>query len=306
LRGLRQGLAFVVGAKHTWAKVAAVAVAGFLAFATLVNGEFRVEAPFTITATETQMVSVPFDGKLKDVFVEPGDMVFTESTGAAFDDLNAVNPLAPMMGVTRPATVLATMDTDKLQADRREKAAAVITHQQEAQVLRSKQDISGAQRAEDQAAEAQAGVDLIDKEMEEATIKAPMDGVVFQGDLKSKKNAPIQHGDQLFEIGNADLRAELNVSEDQIMDVELGQKGTLRATSYPDRSINFVVERITPIATVVTAKNVFKVRVILTSADTKWLKPGVEGLGKIDVVQAKYGWIWTHKMVNWVRMKLWI
>jgi hypothetical protein len=32
----------------------------------------------------------------------------------------------------------------------------------------------------------------------------------------------------------------------------------------------------------------------------------MEGLAKVDIGQRAYGWIWTRKLVNWVRMKLWI
>ena len=38
------------------------------------------------------------------------------------------------------------------------------------------------------------------------------------------------------------------------------------------------------------------------------IKPGLEGVAKITISEGErsYAWLWTHKMVNWVRMKLWI
>jgi hypothetical protein len=308
LRGTRRALAWVVGAKHTWAKVAAIAVAGFLGFALLVDGTFRVEAPFAIQAIETQVVSAPFDGFLKSSDVEPGDLVITPASAAAFDDLNAGSPLAPVLSVKRPASVLATLDTEELVKQRysAEQEVERFTHA-------ARQAFSEGKYAESDAGDAQrrlaqSKVDELTWQIDRAKITTPIDGVLFQGDLRTKLGAPVRAGDQLFEIGQAELRSELDVSEDQITEVLIGQKGVLKATSYPDRPIHFTVDRITPVAVVSGAKNVFKVRVKFDPGqDTHWLKPGVEGLAKIDVPpKRRYAWIWTHRMINWVRMKLWM
>ena len=87
--------------------------------------------------------------------------------------------------------------------------------------------------------------------------------------------------------------------------VKPGSTGVLKATAYPGRPIKYTVESINPIATPEQGKNVFKARVKLDPATSAWLKPGVQGLSKTDVRSEKYAWIWTRRMVNWVRMKLW-
>ena len=109
------------------------------------------------------------------------------------------------------------------------------------------------------------------------------------------------------------LRAELSVPEDQVSEMlSIGQnngrwKGILKTTSYPDRPIRFTVERINPIATVSGTKNAFKVRAIIEPQDMQpWMRPGMEGLAKVEITKARYAWIWTHRLVNWVRMKLWL
>jgi hypothetical protein len=35
------------------------------------------------------------------------------------------------------------------------------------------------------------------------------------------------------------------------------------------------------------------------------LRPGMEGVAKIDIDRRKMIWIWTHKLVDWVRLSLW-
>jgi multidrug resistance efflux pump len=179
--------------------------------------------------------------------------------------------------------------------------------QDEAKVRRSEGKLGEMQILLDQADKAQKDVDMVNWQIDHATIKAPLNGLVFQGDLRTKLGSPVRAGDQLFEVGQASLRAEMNVPEDQIMEMKVGQKGVFKATAYPGRAIHFSVERITPVATVSATKNVFKVRGKFDAGqDTRWLKPGVEGLAKVDVEPKRYAWIWTHRMINWVRMKLWM
>ena len=35
------------------------------------------------------------------------------------------------------------------------------------------------------------------------------------------------------------------------------------------------------------------------------LRPGMEGVGKIDIDERKLVWIWTHSFTDWVRLWLW-
>lgn len=308
LRSTRRALAWAVGAKHTWAKVAAIAVSGFLAFAFLVDGMYNVKAPTTIQAIETQTVSVPFDGYLMTVNVEPGDMVITQKTAAALDALNAGAPLAPVIGGKRPPTVLATMDTSELLVKRAALVMEVLKYKKTADLLRADEKKQGEmEAAELDAKRAQAEADYITWQIEHATIVTPIDGVVFQGDWRNRLHSPLRSADPLFEIGQAHLRAEVNVPEDQIMEVRVDQPGVFKATAYPSRPLNFKVERITPVASVDKTSNVYKVRVLFEPGqDTQWLRPGVEGMAEINVEKRRYAWIWTHKAIEWVRMKLWI
>ena len=95
------------------------------------------------------------------------------------------------------------------------------------------------------------------------------------------------------------------VPEDEIYDIEVGQEGYLATASYPAQRIKFRVERINPIAEVVNQRNVYKVRVQLLQT-YPWMRPGMEGVAKVSVGKRRYVWIWTRKIVNWVRMKLWL
>ena len=101
------------------------------------------------------------------------------------------------------------------------------------------------------------------------------------------------------------LQAELLVSEEEIYDIKVGQEGVLATASYPGQQIKFVVERISPIAEVVNQRNVFKVRVQLLETYS-WMRPGMEGVAKVSIGRRHYAWIWSRKIVNWIRMQLWL
>jgi hypothetical protein len=129
---------------------------------------------------------------------------------------------------------------------------------------------------------------------------------VVEGDLKRRIGAPVKTGDVLFEVTPLDsLRAVLHVAEDQITDIRVGQRGYLATASYPGQRIGFEVERVNPIAEIVKQENIFKVRVRLSEL-YPWMRPGMEGVAKIDIDKRPYAWIWTRKIINWVRMKLWL
>ncbi len=307
-RETRKSLAWVVGTKHTWTKVIAIAVFALLAFALFVDGTYRVEAPFIVEPTERQVLSAPYDAILRTVNVQVGDLVFTPATRADFDALAAA-PLVSLLP-PRPSTVLATLDTSELLNRLAGALAEKDTAFQQEKMARREGIIkeAEAQMALAQAAKAQAQIDLLQWQIGHAAITAPIDGIIFAGDLKPKIGARVKVGDELFEVGRREgLRAELSVPEDQITELRINYPGELAASSYPGRKLNFIVERINPVAEVNQHHNVYKVRVRFVHSDVpQWLKPGMEGIARVDVGEARYAWLWTHKLVNWVRMKLWV
>ncbi len=162
-----------------------------------------------------------------------------------------------------------------------------------------------AQIAQADADKTRAQIELLDYLINQAKIISPTSGTVVKGDLKRQIGAPVKTGDVLFEVTPLEsLRAELLVPEEQIFDVIVGQKGRLATASYPAERIAFEVERINPVAEVINNRNVFKVRVHLQETHS-WMRPGMEGVAKVSVGKRHYVWIWTRKIVNWIRMKLW-
>ena len=50
--------------------------------------------------------------------------------------------------------------------------------------------------------------------------------------------------------------------------------------------------------------NVFRVEARLARSDLK-LRPGMEGVAKVDAGTEPLLWVWTHRWVDWLRFTAW-
>jgi hypothetical protein len=128
--------------------------------------------------------------------------------------------------------------------------------------------------------------------------------VVVSGDLSQMLGTPIEKGKVLFEVAPLDaFRVVLKVPESDIRAVQGGQSGLMVLAGLSQQKIPFTVRNI-GIATAEDGKNVFRVE-----ADTvdshPGLRPGMEGVGKIEVGKRRLLWIWTHRFFDWLDLKLW-
>ncbi len=280
--GMRSGIGALVGPKYAWAKLSAILCCAAVAFLIFGQGTFRAKAPFVLEATQQQVIPAPFDGYIKNVEVEVGDKV------------------------EGGASILGDLDTAELRLQLAAAKAEKAGYLKQASAAMRDAETAQAQIAQADADKAQARIELLEYQVRQASLVSPISGVVIEGDLKREIGAPVKMGDVLFEVCPLEsLRAQLMVPEDEIYDIKVGQEGHLATASYPAQRIRFVVERINPIAEVVNQRNVFKVRVELLQT-YPWVRPGMEGVAKIDVGERRYVWIWTRKIINWIRMKLWL
>lgn len=305
----RRAGAWAVGPRHTWAKVAAIAVFGLLAFALFAQDQYRVTAPFSFQAIEKQVVPAPYEAQLKSVRVQAGDFVLSREAAEELESLGALfGPLPNPLALETLDSTLATLDTLELvkqvTAERMEELAAL----KQKDIADRDGKHAEALVFQHQAAARRAQIELLEKQIADGTIRSPISGVVLAGDLKQRVGTPLKKGDVMFEIGEVDdLRAEINVPEEEVGYLTLGQRGELASASFPDQRVKFTVERIAPMAVTEKQANVVKVRVQLEDGSYRdWMRPGMEGEAKVDTGKASYASIYTRKLVNWIRMKLWI
>jgi hypothetical protein len=241
--------------------------------------------------------------------------------GARLVEFNRSLLAAALGEAIKPApTVLAELETAelRLQLSSAQAEMAGYLKQKDASMAasgQSEEKRAEAQMAQAQADKAAAQIRLLEYRIGQSTLVSAIDGCVTAGDLKRQLRAPVESGNVLFQVASLeDLRAELSMPEDLIADVQqayeqaqkagLPLRGELATAARPDRRIGFAVERIDPVAEVVEQQNVFKVHARLDEK-LDLLRPGMEGLGKVDIGKRSFAYIWTRKMVNWVRMEMW-
>ncbi|UCG14125.1 MAG: HlyD family efflux transporter periplasmic adaptor subunit [Deltaproteobacteria bacterium] len=278
----RRSLGVLLGPKHTWIKVWAVLVFLVAVSLTFLQGDYRIEAPFVFEAATQQVVVAPFDTFIKTVSAVTGDEVEAGKT------------------------TLGVLETSELRLKLAALKAEQMGYQKQMAASMRDQKTAEAQIAQAQSDKLAATIRLLEQNIGQATLVAPITGRVVSEDLKGQIGAPVETGKILFEIARIDsLRAELYVREELITTVKVGQKGELASVAHPDQRIPFVVERINPMADVVNDQNVFKVRVQLLER-REWMRPGMEGIAKISAGKKRYVWIASYRLANWLRMKLWI
>ena len=160
-------------------------------------------------------------------------------------------------------------------------------------------------RLESQLAQASAQIRLADEQLARTRIVAPFDGLIVSGDMSQSIGAPIRRGDVLFELAPLDdYRVDLDVNERDVAEVHVGQEGELLLASLPEDPIRFVVQRVTPVADAKDGVMTFRAEGKLLSPSAR-LRPGMEGVAKIDDGRARLVWIWSRPFLHWLRLVTW-
>lgn len=280
-----------IGPQYMLAKTIVVVVAAVIIFVSVFKATYHVRAPFEFAPVDKTTISCPTEGAyIEAVFVRPGSLVKKGDPLLKFKTVDMEKKLHE-----------ATARSDQAAAD----AAKALADASNDQAKMGDYQVYLAQK---RAADAEADFDRA--QIAEATITAPADGVILTGDLEDQVNSFKKQGDELFTFApNTGLRAELSVAENDIQEVlEYGQKngGRLATTSLPRETYPFTIERIDPQGQPKEGANVFKVYALLPeSVDHPEWRPGMEGEAKIDIEKRRLAWIWTHKFVDWVRLKAW-
>jgi len=261
-------------------KLAAAVFGPILLLLAIAPGTYRVTCDATLEGEVQRAVVAGVDGFVAAAAVRAGDTVKEGQVLARIDDRDVRLELHKWRG-----------RRDQL---RREHRQALADHD------RAQSSIFGAQIAQ-----AEAQLQLLEEDLTRTALPAPFDGIVIRGDLSQSLGAPVKKGDVLFEVARAGAyRIILEVDERDIADVTAGQAGSLTLSALPDRTVPLSVDRVTPVATAQDGRNHYRVEARLDEpVDT--LRPGMVGIAKIDVERRRVLWIWTHRMLDWVRMWAW-
>ena len=156
-----------------------------------------------------------------------------------------------------------------------------------------------------QIAQNAAQLNLVESKLSRTKMLAPFDGFVVSGDLSQRLGSALEQGEVLFEVAPLDqYRVILWVDEHKMADVIEGQTGRLILNALPEDIFEFKLTQVTPVTEARDGANLFRVEAAL-SGPTINLRPGMKGIGKIQIDQRKLIWIWTYPLQQWVRLKVW-
>ncbi|GAB5561239.1 MAG: hypothetical protein SynsKO_28860 [Synoicihabitans sp.] len=276
----REGFSKFLGPQNTWWKVAGVMGALFLAFSIFVPLPYRVNATFIVRAEQLAHLPASYDGYLAAAHVRPGDMV-------------------------KAGQELVRLDTSDLLVELSSALAEKRRYAAEAEKAEADRQLADMRAFRALEAQADAQVDLVQYRLDRASLKAPFDGIVVEGDLRERLGAPVRAGDVMMRVSRLDgLYVQMDVPERDIDLIAESETAEIAFTTRPEDTFAVDIERIEPAAVVDNQGNYFVVRGRLQN-DAEWLRPGMTGVAKIEAGKRNFMWIATHRLIDFVRLKFW-
>ena len=278
---LRTQLGHLLGPRHVGKKLTAILAIALVLFFSFAEGNYRITGDATLEGTVQRAISVPMAGYVGQANVRAGDIV-------------------------KEGDVMFTLDERDLRLERLKWASQRAQYKQEYSKALAEHDRAKTRVLGAQIDQAEAQIALVEEQLKRTRVTAPFEGFVVTGDLSQSLGAPVERGDILFQIAPLnDYRIILKIDEREIDDITAGQTGRLALAGMPGEYLAIEVDKVTPISNAEEGINYFRVESRLIEGDLTRLRPGMEGVGKVDVEQRKLIWIWTHKVIHWFRMFLW-
>jgi multidrug resistance efflux pump len=276
----REQLVRLCGPRHVALKLNAFILIASVMFLSVATGDYRITALAQLEGSVKRVVTAPLNGFVASANHRAGDIVKSGDILARLDDRELL--LEQLQ-----------LSSQREQLDKEQRAALTSHDRSATAIITARKRQMSAQMA------------LIEEQLIRTELTAPFDGIVVSGDLSQSIGSPVENGQVLFEIAPLDsYRVVLEVDERDIGDIVDEQRGMLTLTGMPNTALAFTVNRIVPLSTPRDGRNVFEVQAELELSNQS-IRPGMEGIGKIEVDRRKLIWVWTHELVDWLRLSVW-
>lgn len=281
LDSLRHAIHNLLTAGH-WSMKAGVATAAlFLLWFFFGKINYDLTVPATLRAANPIHIAAPFDGTIASVRAIEGDAV-------------------------KKGDVLCELDTSDLRLQRAELVAQISVLDRERDKATSQNRPVEAQLALANRELAEARLALVDRKIERSQLRAPMDGMVVAGDLRTRLGALVPVGEPLVTVAPAGLWSlELSVSESAADDVTPQLSGAFATLARPELVHNFKIARVLPAAHTHNQDNIYIAEADL-KADVRWMRPGMEGVARVHLGARPVWWAALHRAIDYVRLNLWV
>ncbi len=271
----------IFGSGHLKFKLSLFTLAFALILLSIIHTPYNIYAKSTLEGAIQQIIVAPQDGFVKSSLARAGDIVNKDQ-------------------------VLLTLEDTELKLEQE-----VLFGEQAKLNKEYQEELANGQRAKisillAKILQINAQINLIQEKLNRSQLKAPFTGLVVSGDLSQSIGIPVQKGEQLFEVAlMEDYRVALDVDEYDLSKLKLQQTGNLRLLGLPYQKIPIRITRITPLAVGKDGGNFFRVEAALLKIDRSQFKPGMQGIAKIEVGEDRVLWVWTHALMDRLRLWLW-
>lgn len=281
LAGSARALGEKIGAPgYTVTKMGAMLALILVASLAFVPVQYRVGAEGRVEGEVQRALVAPADGFLRQIHARPGDRV-------------------------KAGQVLAELAEEDLKLEHRKWQSELTQHENAASAALARSERAQYVINQSKADEAHAQLDLVEMQLDRARVIAPFDGVVIKGDLSQSLGAPVKRGDVLLTIAPADrYRLLIEVDERDIGAIAVGSRGTMALGAITEAALPFTVARVTPVSSNRDGRNFFEVEGGLVES-AAGLRPGLQGIAKIEAGREPLAWIWTHRFFDWLKLTLW-
>ena len=260
------------------AVVVIVAVVAWLLFGQL---PYSFTVPCMVRATSHRTVSCPRDGILQELYVRPGDVVGKGQILATLDALSDIMERNRLQSET--AALQAQADQALAEGDAGQER--VLLAQQESQ---------------------KAQLVAIEHSIKRAEIRAPVAGVILDGDLREKLGSRMSRGEALFELTRRERTVVvLKIPENLMIDARKRVEMVFSPSARPETEFTLTDLKIDPTSSVIDGKNVFLAEAKTATALSE-LAVGMEGVAHIATGYRGAWWVLTHRMTDWLKLQFWL
>ena len=279
---LGKALDSLLSVEHSLIKLTVVLLLAGMLYLFFGEMEYTIEGSAALKTDSVGYLSAPFDGIISEVSVHEGDLV-------------------------KKNEVLLRLDIKELVLKAAQSSADVTRYTRESEKSRAHEALADMKIAQSRVDEVQAELSRVQQHLGQSQIKAPFDGAVVEGDNKKLLGAPVSKGDMLLKIARIDaMYLTVKVHERDIGEFREHEKGRLSLLSRPNETFAITVKQIIPMAEVDQKDgNIFVIKADINDPLQAWWRPGMSGIARVDVGKRRVIWIVSHRLIDFIRMKLW-
>lgn len=251
---------------------------GLMAAAYFIPVPDRIRAEAQLEAEGRHFVAASFSGVLREAKVKAGDVV-------------------------RQGDTIALLEGEALQLARNTAASKADEAFRRRDAAVREKRITEAELARNEAEAAAAERDLLDWQLANLQLRAPVDGVVLDSPLERSAGAPVREGDTIVEIAPLEhMRVRADIPVEALQRLPHPANALLYLDGVQSEAIKLADFRNAPEVETIAGRTVLPVRATIENTDQS-LRPGQRGVAVFATGRARLGEVLFRDA--WIALKRW-